>query len=76
MPYTKYKDGIKNVEYHPENMHDEVYLSVLKQSYDMYKLFVGSFDSLIGDDGADTSNLKLKLHQFFNRVCTNYDEHS
>lgn len=67
VPCSKSKSGSNDMTYNSENIHDDVYYSLLKQAYDMYNLFLGDFHSFVEND-RDTSNLKLKLHQFFTRV--------
>lgn len=67
IPHSKFQNRVSDIVYHSENIHDEVYLSILKQAYDMYKLFLGPFRTLTEGDLGDTKNVKLKIQQFFNR---------
>lgn len=53
--------------YYSENLNDDVYFCVLKQAYEMYKLFVGSFQSLVKNE-SNITNLKLKISNFFSKV--------
>lgn len=60
---TKVKDGVNNVEKLEDNLLDNVYEAVLKQTYYMYRLFHGSFSST-----KDIKLFKTKLEVFYNIV--------
>ncbi len=58
-------DGIK--EYNDDLISDSIYLSVLKRSYNYYKLFNGTLNSYLDKNGIDKLKENLKL--YFDRVC-------
>jgi hypothetical protein len=58
-------DGIK--EYNDDLISDSIYLSVLKRSYNYYKLFNGTLNSYLNKNGIDKLKENLKL--YFDRVC-------
>lgn len=62
---TKSKDGSDYLEYQSDDVQDNVYLAVLKQSYQMFRLFKGSFSSILDCKGGDVECLKHKLESFF-----------
>ena len=51
--------------YHEDDVHDHVYEAVLKQAYDMFCFFMGSFESILRKGTAD--HLKQRLQHFFTR---------
>ncbi|CAM9898124.1 unnamed protein product [Lampetra fluviatilis] len=59
------KDGPRTREYQEEELLDNVYKAVLQQSYSMYKLFKGTFETALAAGGVET--LKRRLHEFFSR---------
>ncbi|XP_041073742.1 vacuolar fusion protein CCZ1 homolog isoform X2 [Polyodon spathula] len=59
------KDGKPVVEYQEEEILDSVYSSVLRQCYNMYKLFNGTFARTMEAGGVDL--LKQRLEKFFYR---------
>lgn len=63
---TKVKDGTEYFEYQSDDVQDNVYLAVLKQSYQMFRLFKGSIMSIL-TKGGDVLHLKQKLDHFFSR---------
>jgi hypothetical protein len=58
-------DGIK--EYNDDLISDSIYLSVLKRSYNYYKLLNGTLNSYLNKNGIDKLKENLKL--YFDRVC-------
>lgn len=54
-------------EYHGDDVHDTIYQAVLKQSYRMFRLFHGTFESNLkpGDDLDALANLIGILEQFY-----------
>ncbi|XP_065202238.1 vacuolar fusion protein CCZ1 homolog [Planococcus citri] len=67
VPCISSKNGLKDSSYRSENIHDDVYHSLVKQAYEMYKLFVGPFSSFLNSDQNGVQILKTKLQQFFTR---------
>jgi hypothetical protein len=65
---TKVKDGTEYLEYQSDDVQDNVYLAVLRQSYQMFRLFKGSFTAILSSKGGDVTHLKQKLDHFFSRV--------
>lgn len=65
---TKVKDGTEYFEYQSDDVQDNVYLAVLRQSYQMFRLFKGSFTSILSNSRGDVIHLKHKLDHFFSRV--------
>jgi hypothetical protein len=65
---TKDKDGTEYLEYQSDDVQDNVYLAVLRQSYQMFRLFKGSFAAILSSSGADVTHLRQKLDHFFSRV--------
>lgn len=67
VPYIcKTKDGAEYCEYQGDDIQDNVYQSVLRQAYNMYILFSGTFHSVIAS--SDIFALKHKLEHFFTAV--------
>ncbi|XP_021927483.1 vacuolar fusion protein CCZ1 homolog isoform X2 [Zootermopsis nevadensis] len=64
---TKVKDGTEYFEYQSDDVQDNVYLAVLRQSYQMFRLFKGSFTSILSNSRGDVIHLKHKLDHFFSR---------
>ncbi|KAJ4444927.1 hypothetical protein ANN_06726 [Periplaneta americana] len=64
---AKVKDGTEYLEYQSDDVQDNVYLAVLKQSYQMFRLFKGSFNAILNSKGGDIVHLKQKLDHFFSR---------
>lgn len=62
----KTKDGQVYVEYHADDVQDNVFQAVLKQAYNMFKLFMGSFEFILKDK-AGIRCLKQRLEHFFSR---------
>lgn len=67
---TKTKDRGEYNEYKGDEVHDSIFQAVLKQSYKMFRLFMGTFQlNFIGDDlEQQTTNLISKLDHFYSRV--------
>ncbi|XP_067943123.1 vacuolar fusion protein CCZ1 homolog isoform X2 [Watersipora subatra] len=54
-------------DYHDEEIHDKVYETVLRQSYEMFKLFMGSFVDILTKAHGDVTSLKQRLEHFYSR---------
>ncbi|XP_063221462.1 vacuolar fusion protein CCZ1 homolog isoform X1 [Bacillus rossius redtenbacheri] len=67
---TKTKDGVEYVEYQSDDVQDNVFRSVLCQSYRMFRLFKGSFGHILSSHAGDVELLRLKLEHFFSRYLT------
>lgn len=67
---TKTKDRGEYNEYKGDEVHDSIFQAVLKQSYKMFRLFMGTFQlNFIGNDlESQTTNLISKLDHFYSRV--------
>jgi len=66
------KDGVDIAEYRGGEVNDYIYTSVLKESYNLYRLFNGSFESRIVDNqDKPTEILKERLTEFFDKVRYN-----
>ncbi|XP_025831375.1 vacuolar fusion protein CCZ1 homolog [Agrilus planipennis] len=59
---VKSKEEVEQLDYMEDEIQDEVYNAVLKQAYDLYYLFFGSFSD---GSGSDTILLKSKLMNHF-----------
>lgn len=59
------KDGQHSVEYHNEDVQDNVFLNVLKLSYVMFRFFQGTFHSMVTKSGVDY--LRQRITMFFSR---------
>lgn len=64
---TKIKDGAEYQEYQSDEVQDSVYLAVLQQAYQMFRLFKGTFGAILENKGGDVDSLKQKLDHFFSR---------
>lgn len=67
---TKTKDRGEYNEYKGDEVHDSIFQAVLKQSYNMVRLFMGTFQlNFIGDD-LETKRINLisKLDRFYSHV--------
>lgn len=64
---SKMKDGTEYLEYQSDDVQDTVYLAVLKQSYQMFRLFKNSFTAILDSKDGDVGYLKQKLENFFSR---------
>lgn len=69
IPYIcKEKDGNKYTEYQNDEVSSSVCQAILKQTYFMFRLFMGSFETIINDpDCGSITLLKYKLDHFFSR---------
>lgn len=68
---TKQKDSIGYIEYKGDEVHDKVYRSILKQSYRMFRLFCGTFQSHCAaaqDYSVQPHELINKLNEFYTEV--------
>lgn len=62
----KNKEGADYLEYQGDDVQDLVYQSVVKQAYNMFRLFNGSFSTIFTSN--DQQVLKNKLDLFFTAV--------
>ncbi|KAL0272933.1 UNVERIFIED_CONTAM: hypothetical protein PYX00_005736 [Menopon gallinae] len=61
-----------NNEYQSDRVQENVYSSLLRQSYRMFQLFSGSFSSLIGEKiEENVNNLRTLLKNFYNDYLVN-----
>ncbi|XP_035723907.1 vacuolar fusion protein CCZ1 homolog isoform X1 [Vespa mandarinia] len=69
IPYIcREKDGNKYMEYQNDEVSSSVCQAILKQTYVMFRLFMGSFETIINDpDCGSITLLKHKLEHFFSR---------
>ncbi|XP_055607703.1 vacuolar fusion protein CCZ1 homolog isoform X2 [Uranotaenia lowii] len=69
----KTRDSGDYNEYHGDEIHDTIYQAVLKQSYQMFRLFHGTFESNLkpGDDLDAVANLIGILEQFYGKYINN-----
>ncbi|KAF7407902.1 vacuolar fusion protein CCZ1 [Vespula maculifrons] len=69
IPYIcREKDGNKYMEYQNDEVSSSVCQAILKQTYIMFRLFMGSFETIINDpDCGSITLLKHKLEHFFSR---------
>lgn len=58
-------------EYHEENIKDIVLKAVLKRAYQMFKIFMGSLESIVSVEGVES--LKLKLKDFYYKYLPDID---
>ncbi|XP_077980451.1 vacuolar fusion protein CCZ1 homolog [Glandiceps talaboti] len=59
------KDGQTIIEYHEDDVQDSVYGAVLEQAYKMFKLFMGTFTSILKQ--TNVQHLMTRLDHFFTR---------
>ena len=64
----KIKDNSICHEYSEADVQDNIYESVLKQAYSMYKLFNGTFNNTL--EKRDVNTLISKFDQFYDTVST------
>ncbi|XP_066583435.1 vacuolar fusion protein CCZ1 homolog [Prorops nasuta] len=69
LPYVwKEKDDTKYKDYQADEVSSKVCQAVLKQAYLMFRLFMGSFDTIINEpECGSVTLLKLKLDHFYSR---------
>lgn len=66
IPYSeKIKDGQMYHEYHEEDVQDSVFEAVLHHAYKIFKLFMGTFTSIVEKNGIE--QLKHRLGHFYSR---------
>lgn len=70
VPYIcKEKDGNKYIEYQNDEVSSSICQSILKQAYVMFRLFMGSFDTIINEpECGGITLLKHTLEHFYSRV--------
>lgn len=69
VPYVwREKEGVKYQEYQNDELSSSVCQAILKQAYVMFRLFMGSFETILKDPecGSETL-LKCKLDHFYSR---------
>ena len=59
-----------------DDVSDKVLLSVLHQSYKMFKLFMGSFGYIVNNGNSGVQSLAARLEHFFSRYLLNLRLHS
>ncbi|CAD7083480.1 unnamed protein product [Hermetia illucens] len=66
---TKTRDGNEYTEYRGGDMHTTIYRAVLRQAYQMFRLFAGTFEmNFVGETEAEKiENLKKKLEVFYSK---------
>ncbi|KAJ8687341.1 hypothetical protein QAD02_023135 [Eretmocerus hayati] len=69
VPYvTKEKDGNEYTEYQNDDVSSAVCQAILKQTYTIFRLFMGSFETILGEpDVGSVTLLKHKLDHFYSR---------
>lgn len=63
----KSKDGHTFIEYYSEEVQDHVLQSILKMSYRMFRLFMGTFTDILLKNQNDYENFKKRLSHFFKK---------
>ncbi|XP_024941079.1 vacuolar fusion protein CCZ1 homolog isoform X2 [Cephus cinctus] len=64
----KVKDGTQFMEYQNEEVSSNVCQAILRQTYTMFRLFMGSFDTILNDpECGSVLLLKHKLDHFYSR---------
>ncbi|CAG0880990.1 unnamed protein product [Darwinula stevensoni] len=78
IPVTeKVKDGVSVPEYCSEDVWSNVYRSILIQSYEMFRFFMGTFESVLTKVSDDVNGLKSRLEHFYSKyVLTMELEHA
>ncbi|XP_014214259.1 vacuolar fusion protein CCZ1 homolog [Copidosoma floridanum] len=69
VPYvTKEKDGNEYPEYQNDQVSNAVCQAILKQMYTIFRLFMGSFETILNEpDAGSVTLLKHKLDHFYSR---------
>ncbi|XP_076167740.1 vacuolar fusion protein CCZ1 [Ptiloglossa arizonensis] len=69
VPYvSKEKDGNNYIEYQNDEISSSICQAILKQAYVMFRLFMGSFNTIINEpECGSTTLLKHKLEHFYSR---------
>ena len=70
---AKGKDSSNQTEYLEDDVQDNVYEAVLKQAYNTYRLFWGTFEHSI--ENHDIGTLKTRLEHFYKAVRFKYCFH-
>lgn len=66
---SKEKDGNNYIEYQNDEISSSICQAILKQAYVMFRLFMGSFNTIINEpECGSTTLLKHKLEHFYSRV--------
>lgn len=65
----KEKDGNEYIEYQNDEVSSAVCQAILKQTYTIFRLFMGSFNTVLNEpDCGSVTLLKHKLDHFYSRV--------
>ncbi|KAF7988978.1 hypothetical protein HCN44_007288 [Aphidius gifuensis] len=68
----KLKDGVEYVEYYNEEVSNEVCQAIVKQAYMQFRLFMGSFETILDDPNCGSPTLlRHKLDYFFSDYLFN-----
>ncbi|XP_076651897.1 vacuolar fusion protein CCZ1 isoform X1 [Halictus rubicundus] len=78
LPYMcKEKDGNTYIEYQHDEVSSSVCQAILKQAYVMFRLFMGSFDTIINEpECGSITLLKHKLEHFYSRYLMSLKIHN
>ena len=70
VPYIKkLKEGTEYTEYQSDEVSSSICQAILKQTYAIFRLFMGSFDTILNEpDCGSVTLLKHKLDHFYSRV--------
>lgn len=63
----KVKDGQTVTEYKEDQVQDSVFESILKQAYKMFKLFNGTFTTILARANGEIESLKQRLEHFYSK---------
>lgn len=70
------KDGVEVADYKGGEVHDRIYRAALKQCYNMFRLFAGTFEMNLGKECATNEepreHLMKQLELFYTKVCGLY----
>ena len=70
---TKEKDGNEYNEYQNDEVSSNICQAILKQTYTIFRLFMGSFNTILNEpDCGSVILLKHKLDHFYSRVCITF----
>lgn len=68
IPYKeKVKEGQNVTEYREDHVQDSVFESILRQAYKMFKLFNGTFTTILNRANGEVESLKQRLEHFYNK---------
>ncbi|KAI8797551.1 vacuolar fusion protein CCZ1 [Biomphalaria glabrata] len=63
----KIKDGQPFTEYRDDHVQDSVYEAILRQAYKMFKLFNGTFTTILARANGEVEALKQRLEHFYDK---------